>query len=89
MTDDQRILFDSLSKPTLSLSMQEDDIDKKMQEEERDGWTWGEKNRPNVLRLRDAYSNLKRRGCQTTLDQNLVLDYERNRERVEMMFRKK
>ena len=87
MTPEQRTLFDSINKPTLNVALENNQSKKKL-EEEIFGPGWNEETPPNLSKLNEAYWSLKKGGCQSVIDQNLVSIYDRNREVIESMFRR-
>ena len=68
LTDDQRVVFESVSKPSFSLIGQLMNKRKQI----------GEEGQLNVYRVREAYERLKKREEKTRLDSRLVEAYEEN-----------
>ena len=86
MTRDQQLLFNSIQRPILDIPAQ--GKRKKKQQDEEEESKSDEESWPDLSELREAYLNLKRTGCRTTLDRNLVHGYEKNRDAIEMMARR-
>ena len=86
MTPDQRLLFESIQKPILELAVEGKRKKKKHHDDGEESET-DEERWPTLSELREAYLNLKRAGCMTTLDRNLVFNYEKNRDAIEAMAR--
>ena len=86
LTTDQRMLFDNLSKPTLNMLLRAHPGRKKL-EEEMFGPEWIDETPPNISQMEEAYWNLKRGGCQSVVDQNIVSIYDRNKEMIESLFK--
>ena len=84
MTRDQQILFNSIQKPILNISLEDRKNRKKAEGHEEDSEE-DEESCLTLSELKEAYQNLKKEGCRTILDRNLVSNYERNRDAIEAM----
>ena len=86
MTQDQQILFHSIQKPILNVSLEDKKKRKKAKGDEgEEDSELDEESCSTLSELKEAYLNLRKGGCRTIIDRNLVFNYERNRDAIEAM----
>lgn len=83
MTRDQQILFNSIRKPILNIYLDKADRHEKDPDEDKANME-DDDDQMRFSEIKEAYLNLKR-GGRTTLDRNLVLSFERNKDSIELM----